>query len=142
MLAEFGAAGCLCVIGALGFGLVFAVHKMLVGTGGGGGGGLTIGNAPASGGNGAEAGNKPLAYDGKLLNPCNMVRMGDVGVCGGGIHTMWLRRFVCVGVAPSPPLNALRWVCYLLSLPPVSRPLFPTKKEPPHMRERESQVVN
>lgn len=75
LLAEAGPAGCVCVIGALGFGLVFAVHKLL--SGGGGGSGLSIGNGPASGGNGTEgspATSKSLSYDGKLLSPCNMVR--------------------------------------------------------------------
>lgn len=81
LLADAGPAGCVCVIGALGFGLVFAVHKLLS-SGGGGGSNVGIGNASASGGTSAEgsSGSKPLAYDGKLLNPCNMVSWEGVWV--------------------------------------------------------------
>lgn len=71
LLAGAGPTECVCVIGALGFGLVLAVHKLLTGSGG-----LSVGNAAAGLGNGTEgspSASKPLAYDGKLLNPCNMV---------------------------------------------------------------------
>eukprot|EP00903_Cladosiphon_okamuranus_P018236 g16775.t1 len=61
LLLEAGPAGCMCVIAALGFVLVLVVHKLLTGSGGGNG---TEVSTSAS---------KPLAYDGKLLNPCNML---------------------------------------------------------------------
>ncbi|CBN78469.1 conserved unknown protein [Ectocarpus siliculosus] len=74
LVAGAGPAACACIIGAIGFGLVFAVHKLLLDAGSGGGGGdLSIGNGVGSGEEVSASASRPASYDGKLLNACNVL---------------------------------------------------------------------
>lgn len=69
------------MIGAIGFLLVFAVHTLLAGNransnGGGGGGVIDPANGTGTGdARSSSSASKTSAYDGKLLSPCNMVRV-------------------------------------------------------------------
>lgn len=81
-MAGAGPAACACVIGAIGFGLVFAVHKLLLDADSDGGSDLSIGNGAGSGQEVSASASRPASYDGKLLNACNVVseREGLLGV--------------------------------------------------------------
>lgn len=91
-MAGAGPAACACIIGAIGFGLVFAVHKLLLDAGSGGGGGdRSIGNGAGSSEEDSGSASRPASYDGKLPNACNVVseREGLLAVLegGGGVYS-------------------------------------------------------
>ncbi|CAN0352598.1 unnamed protein product [Ectocarpus fasciculatus] len=83
LVSGAGPAACACIIGAIGFGLVLSVHKLLLnaGSSGGSGGDLSIGNGAGSGEEVSASASRPASYDGKLLSACNVV--SEVG--GGGV---------------------------------------------------------
>ncbi|CAM9317992.1 unnamed protein product [Scytosiphon promiscuus] len=79
LIAGAGPTGCACVIGAIGFLLVFVVHTLLSGARASGTGAVEAGDVRS-----ASSANKPpsLPYDGKLLSPCNMLPVAAVMLVG------------------------------------------------------------